>query len=74
MHRREKEDPLSTIFVGKDTVVEHLILENVTTENATGQPMPLLENHGIIQTFRGRSLRTDGDAILAGDGQILERE
>lgn len=70
VHRREQNDPIATVWVGKNTVVEHMILENVSTENYTDIPMPLLENHGRIKTLYARNLRTDKDEILAGGGCI----
>ncbi len=74
VHRREKDDPIATIWVGKGTLIENFILENITSENYTDTPMPLLENHGTIKHLSARNLRTDKDEIIAGDGRILSRE
>jgi len=74
VHRREKADPIATVFVGKDTVIDHFVLENVSTENETGRPMPLLENNGTIKTLRTKNLRTDGDQVFSGEGWILNQE
>ncbi len=72
LHRREQADPLPTVFVGKNTIIDHFVLENISTENYTDTPMPLLENNGTIHYLSAANLRTDGDEIFAGEGQILE--
>ncbi len=74
LHRRETADPLPTVFVGKNTVIDRFVLENVSTENYTQTPMPLLENNGTIKHLSAANLRTDKDEIFAGEGEILHLE
>ncbi len=69
--RVEKVDNHDTIFVGPECEIDNLILSNVTIENHTGKPMPLLHNEGIIKKASFSGLVTDGDEIIVGSGKIL---
>lgn len=63
-HRREYVNPVETIFIGKNTVIDNLILENITTENHTDkEDMPLLINNGTIKSLNGSNVRTNGKMI-----------
>ncbi len=73
IHRREYINPVETVYVGENTSVDNMIIENVTTENRTGEPMPLLKNDGIIKKLYARCLYTDGDEIITGKGTIEEK-
>ena len=70
LHRREYQHPVATIFVGENALVENMILDNITSENHVGQPMPLIENNGRIQHLSATNLRTDGDALFSGKGIV----
>ena len=70
LHRREYQHPVATVFVGENALVENMILDNITSENHVGQPMPLIENNGRIQRLCATNLRTDGDALFAGTGIV----
>ena len=48
LHRRERNVPIETLHIGKDTTVERLILENVVATNETGETMPPMVNHGTV--------------------------
>ncbi len=73
LHRRELVNPVETVFVGANTVVDNMILENISTENHTGMPMPLLKNDGIIKHLYAECLHAVGDEVYAGDGTIEEQ-
>ncbi|MBO5270640.1 MAG: hypothetical protein J6B77_07635, partial [Clostridia bacterium] len=70
LHRREYNVPVETFHVGQNTVVERLLLDDVTTENHTGEPMPLLVNKGVIRVYEARSIRGDEDAVVVNEGTI----
>ncbi len=64
VNRREKNVPVETIFVGDDTIVEQMILDNITTENHTeNEKMPLLVNNGEIQNLYKNAIFEDGMAV-----------
>lgn len=71
LHRVEKVDNHDTIFIGPDCEIDNLILTNVTSENHTGLPMPLVHNEGTIKKGTFENLVTDGDEIITGNGKIL---
>lgn len=73
VHRREWINPVETVLVGRNTVVENMILENISSENHTGEPMPLLKNDGIIKHLSATNLRAIGDEVFAGEGTIEEQ-
>lgn len=49
LFRRETVNPVETIYIGKNTEIDTLILDTVVTENLTDSPMPFLVNHGRVQ-------------------------
>lgn len=61
---------MPTIFVGANTVIDNMIVNNVSFENNTGKPMPLFENNGTIKHFTASNLHTDGDEVLINNGFI----
>lgn len=61
VYRKEYEIPVATIYVGKETQIDHLILDNIVTENHTdADAMPLLVNDGTIAHFHTANLYEDG--------------
>ncbi|MBR6764798.1 MAG: hypothetical protein IKM13_13755 [Clostridia bacterium] len=72
VHRRETDTPVETVYVGRNTPVESMILEDVTTTNTTGEPMPLLVNLGRIESLHASALYPHGDPLVMGDGEIVE--
>ena len=56
LHRREYNVPSATIYVGTDTVVDRLILEDITSENYTGENMPHFVNNGTIRQLLQRDI------------------
>ncbi len=64
IHRIEYINPVETIFVGQDTVVENLILENITTQNHTeSTDMPLFVNKGNVKNMNATNIWADGNKI-----------
>ncbi|MBQ7045412.1 MAG: hypothetical protein IJN65_02850 [Clostridia bacterium] len=61
LHRREENVPIDTIFIDKNTTVEQLILENITTENHTKKYMPLFTNNGNVSNFKAYGIYEDGN-------------
>lgn len=70
LHRREYTLPRDTVFVGKGASVNRLILEDVTTENHTEQPMPLLHNLGKINYLSMRHVDCGNDEAIVNEGEI----
>lgn len=64
LHRREEINPISTIFVGKNTEIEQLTLTNITTENHTGSAeMPFFDNNGEVKYLKAEMLFADGEPV-----------
>ena len=64
VHRREDTLPVDTILVQGDVRLGRLILEDITTTNTTGLPMPLLRNEGTIGYLSVRRVDTGADEII----------
>lgn len=56
VHRKEHVNPVETVYVGSTAQVERLVLQNITTENHTGAPMPLLVNKGTVKELITRDI------------------
>lgn len=70
LHRREEINSIPTIYIGKDATVENLVLANISTENQTGERMPLLYNDGAINYLHTSDLDAQNDPVITGDGNI----
>lgn len=70
LHRREKTLPRDTVYVGENTVIDFLILDDITTTNATGLPMPLLHNRGTIRCLSMKRVHSGGDEKILNEGKI----
>lgn len=70
LHRREEVNPIPTVYIGENVDVENLILDNVTTTNQTGEPMPVVLNLGAVDKLTMRNVRTDGDPRLVNRSTI----
>ena len=70
VRRDEYLFPVETVYVGKNTTVEMLDLQDIQTENHTGQEMPLLRNLGTIQDLYLSKLYPHGDPLLVNEGVI----
>lgn len=51
VYRKEYCVPVETIYIGKHTEVESLILEKIVTENHTEKEMPFMVNHGKVKNL-----------------------
>ena len=63
LHRKEQNNPIDTIHVCSETVIERLILDDITTENLTGKPMTFIGGEGRIINATMRDIRIGDDAI-----------
>lgn len=63
LHRVEYITPIDTIFIGKDTVIEQMVLENITTENHTEKPMPFFTNCGEVKNLHTNVLYEDNKEV-----------
>lgn len=70
LHRREKTLPRDTVHIGRNARVDRLILDDITTENETGLPMPLLMNRGVIKSLSMQDLDSGNDELLVNEGEI----
>ena len=56
--------------MGGDSVVNRLILDDITTTNATGRPMPLVYNKGKINYLSMKRIDSGDDDALVNAGEI----
>ena len=63
LHRKEQNNPIDTIHVCSETVIERLILDDITTENLTGKPMTFIGGEGRIINATMRDLCIGDDPI-----------
>ena len=62
--RKEKLIPVETILVDVNTVVDNLVLENVSVENHTDAPeMKLMTVNGTIKHLDARNIFIDGEKV-----------
>ena len=73
LHRREYNNPIDTLYIGKSSVVRRLILDDIVTENHTDSPMPFMDNEGTIQALSMRNISVGSEELITGNGEITER-
>lgn len=49
VYRKEYNMPVETIYIGENTLIDNLILDNIVTENHTDKKMPMLVNNGSVK-------------------------
>lgn len=54
--------------------MKRLVLNDITTENNTGLPMPLLYNKGRIDFLSMKCIDAGGDEEILNEGRICEAE
>lgn len=74
VHRREKTLPVATVHVGTNAKVERMLLDDITTTNETGTPMPLLRNKGHIHYLSMRRVDAAQDDTVENLGTIDQTE
>ncbi len=52
LHRREFENPVNTVCIEKNASVDHLILHDLSSENATGTPFTDVINYGTVNKLK----------------------
>lgn len=63
-HRREYITPVETFYVGEDTEIEQIMLDNISTENHTDSDnMPFFVNDGTIKHFNSNNLFEEGNLV-----------
>lgn len=61
LHRDEYINPVSTFYVGTETVIERLMLDNISVENNTAaEDIPWIENNGEIKKLYTNAIYKDG--------------
>ena len=73
LHRKEHNNPIDTIHVRRETVVERMILDDVTTENLTDSPMPFIGGEGRIINATLRDVRIGDDPITLVPENISDK-
>ena len=69
-HRREYTLPQELIRVDNGGTVDRMILSDITHENHTGKPIPLIYNMGTINYLSTRDLDSGDDSVLVNEGTI----
>ena len=49
--------PVETFYIGKEAEIENLVIDNVVTENHTGEKMPLLVDHSMRSDVTYKNVR-----------------
>ncbi len=71
LYRKEYNTPVETILIGEDANVDLLTVDRVSSENHTGEPMPLILNKGKVKRFvLGTTDVRSGDEVLENMGTI----
>ena len=70
MHRKEQNDPVCTISIGKETKIDRLVLDNVTTENHTGNTASFIKNEGTVRQLILRDVSVTDDEKITDSGVI----
>ena len=73
VYRKESLIPVETVHVGENTEVDSMIMENIMTENHTGQSMPMLSNEGRIKRLSMRNIQPEADPLMTGQGVVEEQ-
>lgn len=69
-YRRESTLSQELIRVDNGGLVDRMILSDITVENHTGKPMPLLYNTGTINYLSTRDLDSGCDTVIVNEGTI----
>ena len=66
----EWNNNVETIFVGKNSIVNRIIVKDLITKNYTDKPMPFLVNNGHVKLLKLLNVETNGDEILINNNLI----
>lgn len=69
VYRKEQVTAIPTIYIGQNTPVEQLVIENIKQENLLDESFPLIHNKGIIENLVLKDLYAE-DEILINEGII----
>ncbi len=70
LYRKESVTAIPTVYIGENTPVELLEIENVRQENLLTQAFPLIHNKGNIEKFILNGVYADNGEILVNEGII----
>lgn len=68
LYRKEYNIPIETIHIGKNTMIDTLLLENITSKNFTDREMPMIVNNGNVSKFIINHVDANGDPELIENG------
>ncbi len=71
LRRVEERVAVCTIYVGADTRVERMRLEDITQENRLGERFALMENDGVVESLSASGLCAGGAPLIVDRGAIL---
>ena len=63
VHRREFENSIETIHLGKGAVIDELTINNVSSRNYTGNQMPLIVNNAEVGSLVVNNVSADNDPV-----------
>ena len=62
LHREEHTLPIDTFYVGENTVIDRMILDNISVDNQTdSERIPFMDNRGEIKYLNAQNLFEDGE-------------
>ena len=70
IHRREYNTPIELVYLGKGHPIDTVIINDVTVENYTGKPMPVVVNEGQVKNLQLTNIRAGEDEVLVGNGTV----
>ena len=72
IYRNETHNPMPTVRIAEESNIGLISAENCEQTNATGAPMPFIENYGNIERIILRNVDTAGDMRIANNGTIKQ--
>lgn len=70
MYRNERNNPIPTVMTENKSFLEHLVLDGITVENHTGEPMPFLFNQGTIKFLHANGISIGNEELTVNCGTI----
>ena len=73
VHRREKNVPIELLYIGKCfKPIERITVSDMTAENETDKPIPMIVNAGHVKHLRLCGLDADRDEVFVNNGTVDE--
>jgi len=70
VYRKEENVAIETLGIDPEAHIERLSFQQITQENHTGQPIPVIRNQGRIDKAHFSWIRTGGDEFITGPGSV----